>query len=427
MRTLTAQETIVVAEKEYTVHLRVKIANASATLVDYTDFLGKNWVREVEYEDDVDQPVAVATITLDLDDFLISLYPLVSTSAANNTGGSYAALLEPMREVTIETMTVPLGQGTGAGTWKLVFHGDTLEIDAPNDVADGTLTVQCRDLGGRLQDLWLEADGTDDTPSVRYALVDTAVETVMQAILDDWGPGSITLYVPSSPGWAITGQDSGQEYGYGPGKVSVLEAITKLADMIGWVVRYKFDSVTGTFRLTFYEPDREKTTPDLELAPGQILRFNKFARSVAGIRNRIRVYYKSDPSAPQASEVEVEDATSIAAWGVRYMEIDETEGSAIDNAIEATDLANAALSDLKNMKADGEPETLFRYDIEREDLIRLTGRTRVYDANTDVSVVSVRHRISSNGEHTSAIAVRASGPIGKYQGWWDKGMFDGRG
>src|SRR5690606_38013056 len=63
-----------------------------------------------------------------------------------------------------------------------------------------------------------------------------AVETVMQAILDDNSTG-VTLYTPSSPGWMLKE--------FVQAKQPVLDALRQLADQIGWDARYRRREATS--------------------------------------------------------------------------------------------------------------------------------------------------------------------------------------
>src|SRR5690606_26354524 len=102
---------------------------------------------------------------------------------------------------------------------------------------------------------------------------------------------------------------------------------------------------SGAFRLTFYEPPRNTTTPVAVIGPDQYIDVEDLAIDRAGIRNVISVSYRNAETG-QRAEVVMTDARSIARYGRRWMQIQEADTSPIDTAEEAQALANAALSDL---------------------------------------------------------------------------------
>lgn len=429
-------ETKPIASGEYSVHARVWIENGSGAPVDFTTLSGKNWVERVEYGADVDEPVATATVTLRLDHDALSLSPFVTGSKLNAS----SLAVEVGREIVIQTATVPLGGVPGPYDYRTVFHGEIDEVNFPLTAEAGTITLSCRDLGARLQDRWLEQNGRPDganPPQWSKSYVagppttnPINVEAVMQEILDDWGPDSpdaVTLVVPTSPAWALTNPDADPKEGYLPGKVSVLQAIQTLAQMIGWVARYRYQETADDFEFRLYEPDRTKTTPDITLAPAEVLSISPLARSRDGVRNVVKVsYYTSTAEDATPTEIVLSDSTSITAFGRRYFEIAEDKYSLIDTSSEATQLCQAALDDLKDVKAEAAVETLYRWDVDLETLIRLSATTRAFDGNLNAAVTGVRHTIAAGRGRTVA-NVRQSAPIGYYKGWWAWGKMDGRG
>lgn len=172
-----------------------------------------------------------------------------------------------------------------------------------------------------------------------------AVESIMQQIIDDNGLSSLfTLYTPTSPSWVVRPFIQSRE--------SVLDALETLSQQLGWLLKYKWDNGTSAFRLTLYAPDRAAIASSKTIS---LLEEEDFTatKAVAEVRNAIRVVY-GDRSSRDAEGlktrivVEVTDATSITKYGRRFMEIGEAEASNIDTITEATQLANAVLSDLKD-------------------------------------------------------------------------------
>lgn len=408
-RTLTAQETQVYAGTDMSVRMRVQIKDAGGSFVDYTTLEGENWVDEAEIDRHVDQPVATATITLRRDVFALSLSPLVQASKINNPAGSFAARIDVGREVKIETAVLPLGQEAVSGDWRLEFHGEIDEYDMSADDRQAPIRLTCRDLGCRLLDRMLEKDGTAAgaaySPSNNQLL-----ETVCQAIVDDWGPGGVTVnLVGASPGWVLNA--------YTPPKQSVLDAIRDLAAMIGWDVRYRYHEASTSYRLELFQPDRSKSSPDITLAASQYFAVGRMGISRADVRNVVRVsYYKTDgtPGTP----VTASDATSISKYGRRFCEIAEASTSAINTGTEAALLAAAVLADLKDPIATTERECIFLYHAELGDLVRFSADGLLSDQNQDISVVGIRHVLSKDGSAKTFLTC-AGKPKGAMKKWWE--------
>jgi len=194
------------------------------------------------------------------------------------------------------------------------------------------------------------------------------VHVVMQQILNDnLGTGTIVLYTPVNPGWMIKK--------YRQSKVNLLDALNALASQIGYSVRYKYDSTASVWKLTFYCPDRDKTTSDYTFDGNHILNVSNVSLDIAGIRNVIRIYYGLvDEEHPEKRQyVQKTDIDSIALYGRKYMEIAEGSTSHIDEYVEAENLANIALKDLKDPKANIQVEIPFFPFVELGDLYTFKG------------------------------------------------------
>lgn len=217
-----------------------------------------------------------------------------------------------------------------------LFHGylgDNIKTSGP------TVDCSCRDLSKRLQDRYIE--------QVREygSAAGVAAETVIQQILDDnLGAGVVTLYTPVSPGFMIRPYKA--EY------ADVWSKIQEVPAQIGWFLGYRWDAATSQFRLTLMEPPRSKnaSTADFALTWEDDIYTHDLGISDQDVRNVITVWYR-DKDTGQRASVNVEDAASIAEYGRRAMTIEEADTSLIDTAAEATDFANAAKADLKDLTA----------------------------------------------------------------------------
>lgn len=236
MLAFTAEELQVFDNPVFEVLYRVSIKDAGGTFRDYSTLEGINWQIGVDWDLDADQPIAAATVRLLRNQDLLSLSPL-------RTDSKLYGYIDMGREIKIETACVPEGTVTpSAGAWLLAFHGYIDDVDA----ARPEMELACRDLGSRVQLTIIE------TERIYSNATGTPVETVMQSILNDNGLSSITLYTPNSPGWNIKG--------FIQKKDNVFDALNNLAADIGWVVKYKYDSGTSTYRLTFFSPERAQST-----------------------------------------------------------------------------------------------------------------------------------------------------------------------
>lgn len=239
-------------------------------------------------------------------------------------------------------------------------------------------------------------------------------DVIFQILLDN-GCDS-TLDVPVAPTWMVLP--------WTQSRTPVLDAITTLAMMIGWTVRYRWSASASAFRLTLFQPDRSKAVPDRTLGPQNCLGIRNLSVSRAGVRNVIAVVY-SDSSTLQANGVDyvrktvtVSDATSISKYGRRWAEATEASASQVKDATTAAALANAVLSDLKEPLATQEAELQYMYCLELGDLLRFTGNSVHWDGNTDLAVVGIQHRI---GEGQARTIIQCRGrPSGGFKQWHNR-------
>ncbi|HEX7239354.1 MAG TPA: hypothetical protein VF263_03730, partial [Longimicrobiaceae bacterium] len=403
MRTLTAAQQQILQGAHYRVSLRVWVENAAATYVNLSALDGRDWVDEVEWDEDIDQPVSQLTLRLWREVHAQSLAPLKQGSTLNRTGAVYTPLLEAGREVVVEVATTPVGTAPAATDWKTVFHGEIDEVDWGGSASRVSLTA--RDLGGKLLDRFIEEERTYGTAA------GVPVETVMQKILDDSIPGSVTdprvvLLTPVSPGWMV--KEFKQE------KEPLLEALRKLAAQIGWDVRFRWDEASAAFRLTFFDPGRAKATPDWTFGPSRYLDVGTLRSSRAAVRNVVRVVYTGSADGKRAS-VEERDDASISRFGRRFMELEEAAASLIDTPAEAAALARSVLADLGAPKAEQEIELHFFWPGEVGDLYAFLANGVHYDADQQWAAVGVRHQLGREKQRTT-LRVRGS-VAGSYRDW----------
>lgn len=475
MRSLTAAESAIVsaAVGGRTATARFSIKDAGGTFRDLSTYPGEDLVQSVRWEEDIDSPGLTATVTLRRAVSNVSLAPFHSTSPLNRAfvaSNPASPLLAIGREVKLELAIGPVGiVGT---SFIEVFRGYVDRISFPKDQVE----LSCVGLEGRLRDTWIEkervysfAQGTGAGKSVRvfepstyYALGErvvpsqerlngywyevttagttatteptwptgsgatvtslsctftrrdatdgaagTPVETVMQAILDDnLGAGVVSLYVPTSPSWAVRWFKQQRQ--------SVLEALRTLAEQIGWCLRYRWHAGTSAWRLTLYDPNRSKTTPDVEVAPDQVRTVEACELTITDIRNVVRVVYSNSAGEGVRSIIELTDSASVATYGRRFCEVAEGSASNIDTSTEATRLATAILSDLAEPTATYGVELYPFPWVELTDLVRFLPDNLRSTGNLDLAVVAVSHEVVAS-KGATRITCR-----GKPSGGWDK-------
>lgn len=230
------------------------------------------------------------------------------------------------------------------------------------------------------------------------------------AVFGDLGT-TISVYVPASPGWNINVFKVPRE--------NVWNELTKLAQQIGWELRWKWSTADSAFRLTLYDPNRTKTTPDFAFALSDVREYSTVDLDISNIRNVVRVVYSDSADrdakgVAKRKSVTVTDATSITRFGRRYMEVGESSSSAIDSAAEATTMANAILSDLASPLAEVECDLRFFPWVEVTDLLRLPADGRRFTSSQDLAVTSYTHSWEE-GRKSTRVRVRGKPSSGYYR------------
>lgn len=396
MRSATAGELTILAANTRLITQRVKVKNGSGTFIDLS-----SWVESVRIEQDIDQPIAGCTVEFRRDSgTTLSLAPLRTDSTLNrlDNGVDYSPQLDLNRVITVEEATTPIGTAPVAADYKLLFHGtiDTVNFER------SPVVCSCRDLGAPLVDRWIEA------VAIYGSDVGVALETVMQQILDAiFGGGFVPLYTPVSPSYVVAPA-------YIQQKQSMMDAQYALAQLPGWDVRYRWDDGTSSFRFTLAQPPRAMTVPDYTFGPSAYFDVTRLELDLTNVKNVITVSYY-DTAFNGRLEVTVSDTTSINKYGRRYFYIQEPDGSPISTNAEATTMATAALSDLKEPKAEFEIDAPFFWPGDLWDLYRFPTNTVHFNSNQDWAVVSITHSLSRN-KHRTILRVRGQ-PAGGYTSW----------
>jgi hypothetical protein len=281
--------------------------------------------------------------------------------------------------------------------------------------------LKCSQAGttGTTEPVWTTGAGqVDGTAKWDYVGAPTTagnpVEQIIQNILDDnkgTGDPTVTLYTPSSPGWAIT--QFLQQRGF------TLDAVRTLALQIGWDLRYKWRSGTAQFEFTLFAPTRSGASVDFTFQAADYGAPTQMLVDISTIRNAWRIIY-SDASdlwpdgTPKRKVIEVSDSTSITKYGELWAEIQEDSASQIDSSAEATALVNAALSDCKDPTADLAVPLMRGFPwVELNDFETFKADGVRFDADQSLAVTEYRHAFEAGKPKlATTLAVRGQPTIG---------------
>lgn len=395
MRSITAAELAVLQATTRQVTWRVKMENGSGTMVDLS-----TWIESIVIEEDVDQPAAGCTLEFRRDSQTTeSLSPLREDSTLNrlDDGVTYAPQLQLNRKLTIEVATTAIGAFPSGSDFKLLFDGKVHDFD----VARSPVVVVGRDKFGRFVDRWVETEQTYGST------IGVPLEDVMQNEINDvLGPGEETLVVMDPPSYDVSPTFRQQ-------KQSLADALLALQQLRGFDVRFWWDDATLSFRPTLREPDRTKTVPDYTFSPSGYYDITRLEFDLTGIRNAIKGSFPLGDGT--RDELTVTDADSILEFDRQFLFLQEGDTSPVNTSGEMTTMLNAALSDLKDPKADKEIDMPFFWPMQLTDLYRFQANRVHYNTDQDLAVVSYRHELSREKQRTYP-AVRGK-PCGGYLTW----------
>ena len=368
-----------------------------ASAVDLSDLRGEDWLVDAQISASVDQGTQSAQLRLRRSIYGVSLAPGMTASPLNqdplpspaNPGPdttSFAELLSFGAELIIYAQ-----RGL---TPQALFVGAIDSIDWGSDL----ITIKARDLGGELVDAYIE-----ETRDYNVGTTNP-VETTMSSILADNMVAPPALYTPVSPGWIIGPFSQRRE--------PTFAALKALATQLGWLVGYRWDGLTQGFRLTLYDPERNRTRVDGAIEPTDYQALGGVKKNRSKVRNKIRVAYSDatqpeigrdqndDPVYPRNSYT-VSDAGSIAAYGTRFMEIAESSSSNIDTPAEAQAMADALLADLANPDVHLSGAMASLWEIELGDVLRFAPDGRHFDTTHFGAVYSISHTFRGGRAKTS--------------------------
>lgn len=389
MRTISSDINTVLTGTSRSTRYRLWVDSTGAGVyVDLTAFSGKDWLGDITWGDDLDSPVQTANFHVLRAVHDLSLNPLMGSSKLNNG----VTVLDYGRRLYLETATVPYNAPAQSADWVRAWEGYVDDID----IHDTTLELVCRDLGSVLVDTYIESQRTyagASLVSIMQSIIqDNIIATGIAAAID------VNLYYPVTPSFSVIQ--------YIQEKMSVWDALLKLASLIGWDLRYRWDSGTSRFRLTLTEPDRAGVTVLRTFGPDDYYEVPTAKISRQDIRNAVQCVF-TNASTGLREKVIVTDTTSITRAKRRFMEISEGTANQIDSNPEATALVTAALADLSTPKMDHAYLMDYFFAAEVGDYYTFSKNGAHYDVDQSAGVVSVKHSISADsGEATTVLGVR---------------------
>lgn len=402
------------ASKGFSTDLSVMVDSTGAgAFVDLTNWFDENWVSSLEINEDVDGQSNELTVTLFRKSAERDLSPFVTFSQLNRVGGVYVPALAPNRIIRVYGYVGAIDEGKDTMTAVPLFEG---RIDQVNAGADGgeKIELRCRDGACDFQDEFIESSVIFGAPG------GLNIVTVMQNIINTYMTQSVTtltLWVPGTPPLFSINE-------YVQEKMSVMDALRRLADMIGWDVRWKYNPTAGQYQLAFLEPDRARasTFPVYTFTVNDKTTVSLCSVDRTDVRNRVRVVY-TDAATQVPTSVFVTDPVSIAKYGPKYLELVEDASSEIDTSAEATVMANAILSDMAEPVTMYEMDTSFFPWIELNDDVFIqppVGSDAVVDDLTDyvltLAVTGITHKVDNSGRFSTTMSLRGK-PSSGFTKW----------
>src|SRR5690554_4073574 len=383
----------VTAPRRYRARVRVWRAGE---WVDITSRVASGTIRESN-----DQPVATLELRLLNGREYDSLAPRRKDSPLNRVNGQYVPLLWIGRLIAVEAAFSE--DGSEPDEWWPVFLGE-LEDEIDTEAGpDGTyVRLFCRDMATRLQRAYIAGPWTFEN---MYA------SQMIQAILDHaYSDGLIQEPVTVR----LVGADDFWVERYDIEYTDLWSALQRFCQQRGTDLRYRLNEQTGQIELTYWLPDRA-------MVPGWIIdgaqiRREELRISGTDIINRVTVRYR-DAQTGQRAEVTVQDADSIAMYGLRHGLIEEPDTDLIPDAATAQKLAQTIVEDLKDVPA------LTRLTVPFDPRIQLFDKLRVANPNVrdepEDYAVEVRE-LSFTATDWSMVLVGGGRVVVKRQVWLER-------
>ena len=386
------------ADWDTVVHRRLLIQQqGSSDLYDMTSLQGVDWVRGVQFNDQQSAQVLPVSMRLLREFKNLSLSLLRTDSKINkadiNDPLDFDPLLDAGKTFRVEWARVPHGIAPEDRDWQEKTRGQIDSIDFGGNPA----TVEGQDLGAVLMQRQIENVET-------YSGV---IETVAQDIIDDNGALD-TIYTRDAIGFNVTS--------YTPQRGPTLSALRTLyGQAAGADVRYLWDPITDTLRLTAYLPKIDNTVPAFSLSDKRVREIRRARRSRDTVRNVVEITYPDDSNLDSngnalPATVLVEDVASIASYGRLKFVFTESQTGLIRNSTDATALANKVLQTLKDPRLGVDVGLGICPEIEVNDVALLEGDDLHWTGNQSLTVAGVSVDMPGNADDGSTTLTVAGLP-----------------
>lgn len=403
MRNLSGGQRALLGSGRFRFTSKLELKDQSGAWRDVTNWFGTNWFDSATWSENVDQPVSTGTVVLAREDRGISLAPAMGGSPINQLGFSYSPFLVEGRGARILVAITPEETAPTAGDFVEAFVGqyDTVKVASDRN----EIQLDIRDKGARIVDTFVRQRKS-------YATTDDGalLEDVLQEILDDnLGVGVVALYVPIPTGTFVQNVEIDRK--------SLMEAIRDVALMIGADVRYRYDAA-GVSRLTLIQPNRGVVSGEEQawFAANEYIAIPRLDTSVVDVRNIVRVDFQNADTG-ESDFTEVSDATSIAIYGERWMQLGFAKESTINTTDEAFRLGQSAVHDLAYPFSDHDVE-LFPcfWAAQLGDYYGFRANTKVYDSDQRAGVFGFTHTVqNASGSTTLTTKARVVGAFREWQ------------
>jgi hypothetical protein len=200
-----------------------------------------------------------------------------------------------------------------------------------------------------------------------------------------------------------------------------MEALRALRDLIGWNLHWRWNVAAGAFRITFYEPIRDRAslsgfTPDWTFGPDDYYDLPGVKLSLGGVRTAGELLYLD---ADGVEQTETDDRSGpTAAFGDRFMRLDYRGSRSIQTQAQAAALIGSVLDDVSVPPLLQKMDAPFHWPVELCDVHNFTTNDVHYDTTQTLAVFGYTHILEPRRIRT---LIDSSGqPSGGYRRWLAK-------
>lgn len=380
----------------YGVYTKFVATDGSGSEIDYSDyFIAARWTESV------DQPVIGATVDIAYEYATASLAPLVEGSARNTDGvGGYAPAVWPARDCKLSVAVMPAGETPASTDYVVMWEG---RIDQVEWAAEDAIRLSIRDVGGWLQEAFIDTETTYDTQA-------NPLTDLLQDIVDDWPAHPLrvnpTVVEVDDPDWFINGHTV--QVG------TVMDALQSLVMQNGFDLRYGW-TVDDPWALRIKEPVREILDADADTSwgPGEYVEVPLAEVNDRDVRTWFRLVRKDDNGVLRSATL-IEVGSEIE-YGRKFMQIAGPTVAAITTEAESDRMLNAVAADLSTPEFAHAYRFRFNPFVMLGDYYAFTTNSVHYDATQYGAVQQIEHVLEGGGGWST---VYVSGkPRSAYRAW----------